>query len=139
MAFEAVRRRAPAAAFSVAALLVAVVVGQLGQALHFAQTRHERCAEHGELVHVEGQYAGGAERAAASRATLDGRPAAAAEHGHDHCSLATCDRQRAGVAPTGDLGIGAMAVAPSPSAMPGSLQPARVDLHLLAPKASPPA
>jgi hypothetical protein len=79
------------------ALLSVFLAVQLGQWLHHSSERHVRCAEHGEWVHAP-DGAGSGELASAGRASPDGPslvPLAPAETPHEHCELASIDRERA--------------------------------------------
>lgn len=80
--------------------LVLVFLAQLFSLVHMGVVRHERCAEHGELVEVapgstHGASSSRAERAATHPATDDGdavpalsTSAGAEDDEHDHCQLA---------------------------------------------------
>jgi hypothetical protein len=121
---------------------LALLAGQASTIAHSMVVEHQRCREHGELIHrvlIPGESAAGdapAPRADPRRTRLT--PAASAEgHGHDHC-LSITDR-RDGLRPPERPGA-AIAATPStptaPAAAPVRL--ARGALILLAPKTSPP-
>lgn len=70
--------------------------GQFSSALHMVLVEHVRCAEHGELVHVDGdQHAD--HDGTAHRERSPGGPAISSsstdsDHGHDHCLI--CSERR---------------------------------------------
>ncbi|HET9624362.1 MAG TPA: hypothetical protein VFP84_23480 [Kofleriaceae bacterium] len=122
------------AALTAIAFVVSCVIGMV----HEARTRHVRCAEHGELVHVaspSGPARADSPRHASVRAT--GGLATLVEH--EHCTLlpATRDARPAVRGPA--LVAHRVAVADLPRAtcdLPGLPQPR---LYRTAPKTSPPA
>ncbi|MBX7101014.1 MAG: hypothetical protein K1X89_25080 [Myxococcaceae bacterium] len=138
--------RAPRQALQVsrrfAALMTGVllVAGQLSSLAHFALVRHARCAEHGELVHAQGE---GALTSAAPRASpgpaVQARALAEESHGHDHCVLGIARRSGAlipvqpALTLTAPHDAGVMTAPVSHPAGPS------VALLRLAPKSSPPA
>src|SRR5690349_11860459 len=67
-------------------LLVALALGYLVPALHFALVQHEVCAEHGELRHSDGGHVLDIARPSAQRVpAADSVPAFADEH--EHCAV----------------------------------------------------
>lgn len=129
---------------------LALLAGQASTIVHSMLVEHQRCREHGELVHrvLVGGEAAGVEAQRTSEPTSEQTsddlrrarllPAALAEgHGHDHC-LSVSDR-RDGLRPP-ERPTAAIAAAPSPplvpAAAPAPLAPGA--LILLAPKTSPP-
>ncbi|HET6149364.1 MAG TPA: hypothetical protein VFH68_17640 [Polyangia bacterium] len=121
---------------------LALLAGQASVIAHSMVVEHQRCREHGELVHrvlSPGESAAGEapaahtdpRRARLTLATLtDG-------HGHDHC-LSITDRRDSLRAPERPVGsLAAMTSTPTaPAAVKARL--ARGALILLAPKTSPP-
>jgi hypothetical protein len=122
-------------------LPLALLAGQASTIVHSMVVEHERCREHGELVHrvlVPGESAaadGPATGADARRPRLGA--ATVEEHGHDHC-LSMIDR-RDGLRPPQRPAL-AMAATPRPPMVPAAAlaRPVRGALILLAPKTSPP-
>jgi hypothetical protein len=137
------RRAAP----SLALLLVLVHLGgTVGSHLHFALVEHERCPEHGELIHAatgqDGSKHGAAHvdgavgRVSADASLLPDR--GMSHEGHDPCALTTALRERA-TAP--EPAVSAVSQPPPVGALPS------VDDHRdfaaragyrVAPKTSPP-
>lgn len=128
-------------------LIVTLAIGQLGAFLH-ASSAHERCAEHGELVHGDGDdQAEGAARGLAvwlaeqSRTgggdEVRGLPEAAG-HEHDHC-LATCASRERVTAPDAPGALAARAAARDASAVAHVERAAARAIYRTAPKTSPPA
>ena len=125
-----------------AALAALLVAGQLSSATHLLLVRHAVCPLDGELVHPD--EAVGHEhpqaRAQNERSPLVGAEAdREAHHGHEHCILAAHRRDRA------MLRDGAGELPSPPHAIVATLSPvdnlaaARIAVHRLAPKQSPPA
>lgn len=117
----------------------------IGGAVHLALVRHERCPEHGELIHGHGasHSSGGAtlvertaptdDRARALAADPDG-----ADGSHDACSIVGLARQRY-VVPAAAPSITPGVVATAPSVrVPQLLMSPRGAAYRLAPKTSPP-
>jgi hypothetical protein len=128
-----VTRTNRAASFVLASLFAAV---QLAALAHHATSRHVRCHEHGELIHVD-------------RARFDPRvlvadsggvtpSSARVDSGHGHCALAVFGREQATVAPaSGEVDAAARGVAVSAPGRTRLGQPRAI--YRLAPKTSPPA
>ena len=121
-----------------AAVAALCLLAQLAGVLHLLVVRHERCAEHGEVVHA------GAEPAAhGAEWSVDGHAraiqAAAADAGHDdheHCQ-ALSDRRAAGAAEA--PAIACADVTASDPGVVAHAAPARACvLYRLAPKTPPP-
>ncbi|HZS40257.1 MAG TPA: hypothetical protein VFF06_25675 [Polyangia bacterium] len=70
------------------------VLAQLGSVFHLAAVKHVECAEHGELVEVASDFAPARAVTAADSRTASIRGEYALAHGHDHCPLAACRRER---------------------------------------------
>jgi hypothetical protein len=114
---------------------LALLAGQLSTVVHSMAVEHERCLEHGELVHRV--KAPSSARANAARASL-GAMAASDGHGDDHC-LSLASRRETLRAP--DRPTAALVARPVASL---SVPAARVlvengALLRFAPKTSPPA
>src|SRR5213078_913452 len=74
--------------FSGAAMAALFAVAQVASFAH-SLVRHERCAEHGELVDVPtGSVAGGRWQAADRSARVAAALLGGEGHQHDHCALA---------------------------------------------------
>lgn len=123
-------------AVAVAGLLV---LGQLALLFHSGAVLHQRCAEHGELLHLGAGEPTPADRAAPPTGTRfdAGRPSAT-DDGHQHC-LASAHRRAGAADPARQAGSLApparLARLPvGPPAAPSLLRRLR-----LAPKTSPPA
>lgn len=130
-----------------ALLMLSFVLAQLGSFAHALAERHERCAEHGELIHVEASAAADALEAPAAGHEHDHEhgdtPVLAAapdagEHGHDHCHLGPLTRETQPVeraefalAPPVQPGLSA--------ALPPLSTPRTSARYAFAPKTSPPA
>ena len=119
--------------------IVTLLFAQLAPLLHFALVRHAVCAEHGELIHVDGVARFAYARAPSEVGrVLRAAPAPSAEHEHE-ATLAVASAQVAGfvarapaaIAPPASLEI----VSPSVVTLPR----ASFALYRLAPKTSPPA
>ena len=135
---------------TVLALAFLFLASHVWSALHHAQERHVRCAEHGEWVHAPGPHpspAASRDDAHADRcgdatpAASEGPSLAASERGdgaHDHCELASPHRERAlPLLATFDLArpAGPVLLARAPREAPRAPAFPR---HRLAPKQSPP-
>lgn len=96
MSLQRARRHAPIAVLLASGLVATLLLGHIGEAIHYSLVRHARCAEHAEIVHADGPV-GGEKRKAGSR--VDPVPSGDEAHGHDHCQLAVFDRQRDAVEP----------------------------------------
>lgn len=72
------------------ASLALALTALLTSLVHMGVVRHERCAEHGELVEVAGPVThGSAERALAESSVAALTALEDEERDHDHCALAT--------------------------------------------------
>lgn len=118
------------------AVIASFLAMSIGGVAHHAVERHQRCAEHGELIHVE--VAGGTVVVEASANPAIERGDLQQEDAHDHCDIAMASRDHA-TAPGGDTPTcvdledqPAASIAPRLAAS----GPAR---YRLAPKTSPPA
>ncbi|WP_428264340.1 hypothetical protein [Haliangium sp.] len=127
-----------------AALLAFVfVAAQLGGFVHEVFEQHTRCAEHGEVVHVDTLA-----RAAAQGAPLvaDGGgdcdalrddSSAAGNDGHEHCYLSMSTRERlAPAVPVHSVGLVATPERVHAASPPAA--PAERERYTIAPKTSPP-
>jgi len=123
-------------------LPLALLAGQVSTIVHSMVVEHQRCREHGELVHrvlAPGESAASdvpATGVETHRPRL-GAATAGEGHGHDHCLSIT--NRRDGLRPPGRPAL-AIAPAPAPPMAP-AVAPAhcvRGALILLAPKTSPP-
>jgi hypothetical protein len=122
--------------------LLAYVIGSLGGYLHFALVRHERCPEHGELIHADSAEAG------VLTPPVDARPEQAdssvvsagsrAEDSHDPCFTVASLRERwclrSGVQEGPRCAVLERAAPPSSEAIR-----AGAVIWQLAPKTSPPS
>ena len=110
----------------------ALLFGQLSGVAHLLIVDHQRCLEHGELVHAPAPARDDARRQHASMIGVE----AGETHAHDHC---LCVSSRRDTALHADVAAGA-AIAPAAvhdsSARPAP--PAATRRWLLAPKNSPP-
>ena len=121
-----------------AAVAVVCLLAQLAGVLHLLVVRHERCAEHGEVVHAGDEASAHDAAVAGDARALAVRPAADdAEHDdHEHCQ-ALSDRRAVG-APSAPAIAGADLTAGDGTAV-ADAAPARAGvLYRLAPKLSPP-
>lgn len=84
--------RIDAAGLLVLATVALYALGSISGLLHLALTRHEVCAEHGDLVHATHVHRVGPPVAASGPAVA--LPATPVPHGHDHCGIAGHLRQR---------------------------------------------
>lgn len=66
--------------------VAALVSGDLLRGLHLLTSRHVLCAEHGELIHADGDTQLASRSAPGDRAVAE--PGAPVSHHHDHCDLA---------------------------------------------------
>jgi len=134
------RRRSPLLGVIVP---LALLAGQVSTVVHSMVVEHERCLEHGELVHrtlARGvddlEATAGLARKDGRRAGLDPAPATDG-HGHEHC-LSFVNRRdvlRTAQPPA------ATAFAPPSIATSSPMAPATLacdEIFLLAPKTSPP-
>lgn len=83
---QATRQILPVRDLAIRLLVLLLVGGQLGFAVHQASTVHAECAEHGESFHVEGAQRGDVEMRHAIGAT---DPAE-----HHHCAFAVAEQER---------------------------------------------
>jgi hypothetical protein len=139
------RRAAP-----LALLLVLVHLGgTVGGYLHFALIEHERCPEHGELIHAPTEPVasghGDAHRDAGSAASPDTSSDASllpsrglSDGSHDPCALTTALRERAAAPEPGVSSVSQPLVGGLPSLDDHRDFAARAG-YRLAPKTSPPA
>ena len=119
---------------------LALLVGQLSTLAHSMAVAHDRCPEHGELVHRDARSpepndAGDASARSAQTAVV--AVTAIAGHGHEHCISFWSRRELAGPPPQPSV-----ALAPPPARAERPLDaPARgwrSTLLSFAPKTSPP-
>lgn len=127
---------------ALAAVLIQLV-GALGGYAHLALVEHERCPEHGELVHANEGQAGAHQPAAPAELPADGSSRlGAADPGddeHDACAVVASLRKRGISCQSPSDGL-AVARAEGPSPLPSSpASPRERALFLLAPKNSPPS
>lgn len=130
------RRAAPLLAL---AAILAQVGGTVGTYVHFALVSHERCPEHGELVHGQADGESAPQRAAHPR-HLDSfeQGGGRTEDSHDACSLIAALRERAVAA---GQSAGGRAEPPAAQPLPApavEVAAGRAD-YRIAPKTSPPA
>lgn len=123
------------------ALTVLCLVAQGLVVGHHVLVTHTRCAEHGELVHVD-EHAdahvddGAVERAPESEyASVDAGDAPHADD-HDHCTAST-DRRKAIQAVSSTLVVDVVAVADASFVAVVGVATGRA-VHVIAPKTSPP-
>jgi hypothetical protein len=124
------------------ALAVVCLLGPIVAQAHMLLVQHATCAEHGELVHLDGVNGDSVGTDATASSDLTTVSSASLEdakpHGHDHCAAASARRIQAPVdRPQLNLPAAASATAApfdldAPSGAP-------VALYRLAPKNSPPA
>jgi hypothetical protein len=128
--------------------LVAVVLqlsATLGGAIHFALVRHERCPEHGELIHGSWHAAPAVSAGALRLEPLDDGPPRVfgahsddAQDSHDACALFGLTRQR-WAAPGTASAVTRAVPAPAPAIhAPRPAPIAQLAALRLAPKTSPP-
>jgi hypothetical protein len=72
--------------FVVLLCVAALVSGDLLRGLHLLTSRHVLCAEHGELIHADGDSQLASRSAPADGAAAE--PGAPISHHHEHCDLA---------------------------------------------------
>lgn len=117
--------------------LLAFAVANLGELVHEATVLHQRCLEHGELIH--GVIDPGAIAAPSPERDLRRTGRSPADDDHDHCYVSVAPHQRAAV----DSGVIRADVAaptfPAPLAPATASVAATVALFRTAPKTSPPA
>ena len=117
---------------------LALLAGQLSTLAHSMAVDHDRCPEHGELVHRVVGPAPLMVGAAADVLASVGAVALVASHGHEHCVTLWGRREIIGAPPRPAIGV-----APPPrTGAPSIGVPwcgARAVLLSLAPKTSPPA
>lgn len=134
--------RGAAPLLALAAILVHLG-GTVGGYLHFALVAHEKCPEHGELVHAQPGGEGHGAHAAPrpdGRRTLDSveRSDRRSEESHDACELTAALRER--VVEPGSSSSGRADLPPSrraPVAAAIDVDAGRAD-YRVAPKTSPP-
>jgi len=122
-----------------AALAALFAVGQLAGFLHLVTVRHQRCAEHGEVVDVQARRSPSVAARDDQRARLDAAEPGDRDHRHEHCALAPQRRDEAALLPQqAPLAQPppCLAQSPVPVETPPALGHA---LYRLAPKTSPPA
>jgi hypothetical protein len=116
---------------------LALLAGQLSALAHSMAVAHDRCPEHGELIHraADAPAPGAALAHRAQPAMI--RVAAVAGHGHEHCITFWARRELAGAPPRPSI-----ALAPPPALGACPLDAPRLDgrsaLLSFAPKTSPP-
>jgi hypothetical protein len=127
-----------------------VAAGYLAAVLHMAFFAHARCAEHGELVHVDGDAHASAPAPGHHGATDATSAPSAGEGGedpsdeHDHCLLGTAQSEQARIP---EAGHRVLSLAPPPAVAPARaprpprvlVPPPPIALLFLSPKSSPPA
>ncbi len=122
--------------FALAAMFLAA---QVSSFTHELLVQHVTCAEHGELIHVDGSVAPAALPPLETSALTSALPGLTTGHGHEHCLACTARREQL-------ILSGPSATLPGPVASKavvgvarGSFSPLPVALLRLAPKNSPPA
>jgi hypothetical protein len=128
---------------SAAVTLAAVcLLGPILAQAHMLLVTHTQCAEHGEMLHVDGLHAGDAPvdtRTATDVASVNGdTPLAADSHEHDHCAVASGRKTHAAIKTAGGPATAAGDPPPQRAASESPAQPAPVAVYVLAPKNSPP-
>jgi hypothetical protein len=116
---------------------LALLAGQLSALAHSMAVAHDRCPEHGELIHrVAGAPGAGAALTHGAQPAVI-TVAAIAGHGHEHCISFWARRELAGPPPRPSIEL-----APPPALAACPLDAARLDgrgaLLSFAPKTSPP-
>ena len=137
---ERVKRSGSVVGRLLAALTVLLIaLAPLGRVAHLVIVPHEYCAEHGELVHVEGDGAHTSHGDSAKLASIES-VSSESDDAHEHCALAgTSSRDIAVVASSRSV---VLAVDAPSSLVIQSAEPeprAFRLILLIAPKASPPA
>lgn len=128
-----VTRRNSSLAVAVAGLFL---VSNLAGLFHYATTRHVRCAEHNELIHVgKAHFDPGALVVSGESVSP---VAASIQGGHDHCSITILHRERMAVL---TIPVEVRPAAPTPADPPqhGQRDHASIARYVVAPKTSPPA
>ena len=77
-----------------AVVLGLFITGASAEFFHSVTTQHIRCADHGEMVHLEGAAEGAAERVEHRHSHLRGQPTAAVSDGHEHCQNSVLLRKK---------------------------------------------
>ncbi len=125
-------------AFTVA-VMAAAVVAQLLSISHEMTVRHFRCAEHGELTHVQALSAAAAELPARRAEAAFRVGEAESTDAHEHCGV-TFTVQGSSCAPATGTAINAAPPAPAPRPAPSSVSwRGRAFVLASAPKTSPPS
>ncbi len=117
------------------ALALALALGQVAAAAHFALVRHATCLDHGLAVHVGAESGHAHHPKTSSPAWVEGDDSS--DHGHEHCAVAAVRRDapaEVGAPRSATLcARGPLAAMPERAGAPGSDAVWR-----LAPKQSPP-
>jgi hypothetical protein len=140
------RRRSGALRLASSASVALLLMGTVGEVVHFAAVRHAACAVHGDSHHEDGFPAAHATSHAASHAASHdaAHDAHAAvrlpgdEGHHDHCDVVVTDRRVILEAATGPTLVTPLAPRAPPMRASQLLAAAGEPLHRLAPKGSPP-
>ena len=128
----------------VARLLAALTVllialAPLGRVAHLVIVPHEYCAEHGELVHVEGDGEGAHSHGDSAKLASIESVSSESDDAHEHCALAGSSSRDIAVVASSRAVVLAGDASSSPRVGPAESEPGDARLILLiAPKASPP-
>jgi hypothetical protein len=124
------------------AIVLLTLGAQVATTAHWLLVRHERCEEHGVIIHADelhGPHADAPDHHALPTDAPGCRAAEKADHGHDHCDVALLLRERID-RPASDLTAHAPPSAHTALAQPATVADTRSPLPILAyaPKSSPP-
>jgi hypothetical protein len=120
------------------ALATLFVVAQASTFVHQLEVQHAICAEHGEIVHVEGGGSNAAVEVGLDR-EVRSAPSVSQDHGHDHC-LVTLPRREDFLDQVPADGLIVRRAEPQPVVVDRAVVALTgIELLLLAPKSSPPA
>lgn len=124
-------------AASVAALLL--LSSPLSEALHTVLVPHAICAEHGEVIHLQGARAGTRDPSATDQNPRFDTNGVAAESGHEHCPVVAASSRRAAARPNTESLLLPAAASSDVARLKVATHPdSSLELVLLAPKTSPP-
>ena len=139
-----VRRGGRLAEWLSLAFVALLLVSHFARAGHLLLVAHERCAEHGELIHADAEHAAG-DAAAHSPETASSNDGDAVAPGsapsasdHEHCDAVAISHRPQDVAVTVD-DVRLLDGYLLPWSLRGDVGARNVELLLLAPKNSPPA
>lgn len=119
--------------------IVACLIAQVGRVSHMLLVRHATCAEHGELVHLDGKGKQATAIELSDACRVKGADGPAEPHAHDHCVVAGTRREERAVAdPVVAAGPPDAARGACLCAGHGVPPHGRLPVYRLAPKGSPP-